>query len=198
MNTLITYLVATMVSLGVFYTFYILFLRKETLFRFNRVYLLSSLFLSYCIPLITFLPEASSQVFMKTPGNGLINSITLSTIEITASTTEIPSMESILTILYLAGMVLFISRFFIRVYGIQKLKKNGIMNNDDETTILWSHSDIPPFSFFGTMYLPMNLKNTSNLTEIIRHEQVHTKSLHSFDIMFTQILQVICLFNPFH
>ncbi len=197
MNALITYIVAAIVSLGVFYSAYIVFLRKEPLFRFNRIYLLSALFLSYIIPLITFLPESFSFIETVSPGSGFMNSITLSTVVIYATASKIPSLPEILGYIYLIGVLFFAVRLIIRLLSIYTIGKNGIRSENNDSSILWSQLNIPPFSFFRTMYLPANLKDTKHLNEVIRHEQVHINSLHSFDIVFTQIMQIICWVNPF-
>ena len=52
MNSLSIYLVKTTFCLAFFYGLYMLLLRKETFFGFNRIYLLGSLFASFIIPLI--------------------------------------------------------------------------------------------------------------------------------------------------
>ncbi len=195
MNALITYMIASVVSLGVFYLAYVIFLRGEPLFRFNRIYLLSALLLSYFIPLYTLLPDSFSFMKVNAPGIGLINTITLSPVVISATASKLPTLTGLLGYFYLLGMAYFTLRLAIRLFSIYKLRKNGHIS--EESSILWSNSNIPPFSFFRTMYLPASLKDTQHVDEVIRHEQVHINSLHSFDIVFTQVMQIICWVNPF-
>ena len=197
MNALITYIVASVVSLGVFYAAYMVLLRKEPLFRFNRVYLLSALLLSYLIPLITLLPESVIFPAGNAPGSGFIKTISLSPVVISATESKIPSLAGILGYIYFIGVTYFAARLMIRLLSIYKLKKNGIRSDENKRSILWSDSSIPPFSFFRTIYLPVNLKDAIHLNEVIRHEQVHIDSLHSFDIAFTQVMQIVCWVNPF-
>ena len=45
------YLVLANLYLGVFYSFYYLFLRRETFFQGNRIYLLAGLLLAFTLPL---------------------------------------------------------------------------------------------------------------------------------------------------
>jgi TonB family protein len=197
MNALIVYIVASVVSLGVFYAAYIALLRKEPLFRFNRIYLLSVLLLSYLIPLITFLPDSFSLIPIKTTGTGFINAITLSPVVITATAGKMASLPVLLTYIYLIGMAYFTFRLIIRILSIYNLGKNSDRSDENESFILWSNDNIPPFSFLRTMYLPASLKDTPHVNEVIRHEQVHINSFHSFDIVFTQIMQIVCWVNPF-
>ncbi len=197
MNALIIYIVASVVSLGVFYAAYISLLRKEPLFRFNRIYLLSALILSYLIPLITLLPDAFLFISDKTTAAGFMNAITLSPVVITATAGKMSSLPAILAYIYLAGMVYFAARLILRVLSIYNLSKKANRDEREDSLILWSEDNIPPFSFFRKMYLPASLKDTPHVNEVIRHEQVHINSLHSFDIVFAQIMQIICWVNPF-
>jgi TonB family protein len=197
MNTLITYIVVSVVTLGVFYTAYIAFLRNEPLFRFNRIYLLSSLFLSYLIPMISFIPDSLSPAILGVSGNRIIPTFTLSLVEIRPGSSYIAPQLQLILFVYIMGVTLFGSRLVIRLLSIRKLRNNSISANHNGIHIHWCDPDIPPFSFFQAMYLPAGLKDTLHLNEVIRHEQVHIKSLHSFDIVYTQIMQIICWVNPF-
>ncbi len=195
MNAFLTYILASVVSLGVFYLAYIVFLRGEPLFRFNRIYLLSALLLSYLIPLITLLPDSFLFIKANATGTGFMHSFILAPVVISATASKIPSLPNMLEYIYLAGALFFAVRLAIRILSIYHLRKKGLGTN--ENSIFWSDANIPPFSFFRTMYLPVNLKDTVHLDEVIRHEQVHINSMHSFDIVFTQIMQIICWVNPF-
>jgi len=57
--------------LGIFYAAFAVFLRKEPLFRFNRFYLLSALFLSYVIPILSFFPEFFSATLNPQENNSV-------------------------------------------------------------------------------------------------------------------------------
>ena len=115
MNTFITYIIATVVSLGIFYGAYILLLRKEALFRFNRIYLLSGLLLSYLIPLITLLPDSFFTSFLKSDNDGILRTITLSPVEISSNAFSNPSTLNIVGYAYVAGMIFFALRLITRM-----------------------------------------------------------------------------------
>ena len=197
MNSFITYLIATTVSLSIFYFAFVMLLRKEPLFRFNRIYLLSAMLFSYIFPLIIFIPKEIIPQILNSSASGLLYSITLAPVEITANARNNPSVFSMLGYFYAAGLMFFAIRLFIRVMSIYKLGNRSERTQSNETIILWSNSDIPPFSFFGAMYLPADLKDTPQINEIIRHEQVHINSRHSYDIIILQLFQTVFWFNPF-
>jgi len=197
MSTFITYIIATVVSLGIFYGVYILLLSKEALFRFNRIYLLSGLLLSYLVPLITMLPASFFRLVQSSDNDGILRSITLAPVEISATAVNNPSIVNYIVYVYVAGLVFFAIRLITRGLSIYHLHKKSEKTHRNKSPILWSKEDIPPFSFFRTIYLPLSLKDTHQVNEIIRHEQLHISSLHSFDIVLTQLLQIVFWFNPF-
>ncbi len=197
MNTFITYIITTVVSLGIFYGAYVLLLRKEALFRFNRIYLLSGLLLSYLIPLITLLPDSFFTSFLKSDTDGILRTITLSPVEISSNAFSNPSTVNIVRYAYVAGMIFFALRLITRGLSIYHLHRKSEKTLENNSSILWINKDIPPFSFFGFMYLPVALKDSRHVNEIINHEQIHINSLHSFDILLTQLLQILFWFNPF-
>ncbi len=197
MNAILTYLLASIVSLGIFYAAFVIFLRKEPLFRFNRIYLLSALLFSILIPILTFFPEFYSASKIMATGNSIIRTITLSPIIISSSVSNIPRVENLLAYLYFVGLGIFVSRLLIRLFTIYKLNKNGAKTIINDKNLIWSFTYIPPFSFLNTMYLPVRLLDSPNLNEIIRHESIHIESFHSFDILLVEILQAVFWFNPF-
>ena len=197
MNTFITYIIATVVSLGIFYSAYILLLRKEALFRFNRIYLLTGLLLSYLVPLISLLPVSFFRLFRSSDNDGILRTISLAPVEISATAVNNPSIVNYIVYVYIAGLVFFAIRLITRGLSIYHLHRESEKTHSNNKLILWSKKDIPPFSFFRTIYLPVSLKDTHQVNEIIRHEQLHISSLHSFDILFTQLLQIVFWFNPF-
>lgn len=197
MNSFITYLIATTVSLGIFQVAFVMLLRKEPLFRFNRIYLLSGLLLSYLIPLITLLPDSFFTSFLKSETSGIFRTITLAPVEISATAVDNPSILSFAVYAYAAGILFFALRLIVRGVSIYQLHRKSEKTLENNSSILWINKDIPPFSFFGFMYLPVSLKDTQHVNEIISHEQIHINSLHSFDILLTQLLQILFWFNPF-
>jgi TonB family protein len=57
--------------------------------------------------------------------------------------------------------------------------------------------DVVPFSFFNTIFLSRRIENEGLLKEIVRHEAVHIREGHSYDIVLLQALKAFFWFNPF-
>jgi TonB family protein len=54
-----------------------------------------------------------------------------------------------------------------------------------------------PFSFFGIVFIPENLKESDSLPQILEHERVHVRQVHSLDLLLMEILTILHWFNPF-
>ena len=57
--------------------------------------------------------------------------------------------------------------------------------------------NIIPFSFGNSIFINRHLHSETELQEIIQHEFVHVKQLHSIDILWGEILCLLNWYNPF-
>ena len=197
MNTLHMYMAVAIVSLGVFYSAFTVFLRSEPLFRFNRTFLLLSVLISQFIPLIIFLPSPAFINLMTPQGSSLLATFNLKQVEIVAQADRLPSASSIISYVYITGILLFALRFIIRLHSIHLIAQKGVRSAENLNNIVWTDAHIPPFSFLRSIYLPSSLKGSMHLGEVLKHENVHISEWHSLDILFIQALQIICWINPF-
>jgi hypothetical protein len=67
----------------------------------------------------------------------------------------------------------------------------------DEMKVYQVNENIIPFSFGSSVFINRHLHTVTDLQEIIRHEFVHIKQKHSFDIIWSEILCLFNWFNPF-
>ncbi len=195
MNDLTIILIESGISLAVFYLIYLVFLRKDTFFNRNRTFLTVSILLSVIIPLIR-IPLSSAPV-------GLEPFIRLDEVLIRAnssSPTEAFSnivTENRLLSIYFAGVIVYLLVFLYRIlqlgFWAHKYGKGSFGN----AKIIRVRKDISPFSFFNLIFLPESKGNDSGEDEIIYHEMIHVKQLHSFDIILTELLIAFQWFNPF-
>ena len=54
-----------------------------------------------------------------------------------------------------------------------------------------------PFSFGNAIFINPTLHSEAELEKIIQHEFIHVKEKHSIDIIWGEILQIVCWYNPF-
>jgi len=166
------YFLWSSISLVLFYLFYILLLKRETFFAFNRVYLLVALCLSMLMP---FLDLSWLIVLPKVE----IVTNTLAVVAVAKLGNDIGKEFNWVTFVYWGGVVLGATRLFIKIAGVKKqitLPKDG-----------------DAFSFWKTKVIDRKL---SDLAVINAHENIHVKQLHTFDILLVEILSVFFWFNP--
>ncbi|WP_316757061.1 M56 family metallopeptidase [Pedobacter aquatilis] len=160
------------VSLGIFYLFYMLLLKRETFFVFNRVYLLVALCLSMLMPFLDL-----SWLIVLPKAELVTNTLAVVGVEKLGNNTE--KELNCLNLVYWIGVVLSATRLFIKIAGVKKqltLPKDG-----------------DAFSFWKTKVIDRKL---SGLTVIDAHENIHVKQLHTFDLLLVEIVGVFFWFNP--
>ena len=161
---------------------YMLFLRKEKYHQLNRFYLLFSLAFSSLLPFIKFsVPEQhlipNTQSFLTT-------------------VTEAPAIPFGM-ILYVAGAALFFILFFLRLFKVlrQIIGKHYIEMNG--LKVIDNPEQKVPFSFFHYVVVDSTTFELDELDLVLRHEAAHAQQWHTLDILFVELLGVICWFNPF-
>lgn len=198
MNAYLNYLLEASIGLCLFLLVYQLLLRKETNFRLNRVFLLIAIIASVTFPLISF-TAADSPV----PSLGLSVD--------TAETLQYSSSNEIITepvqtgmnaweglaVLYLVGLLIFITIFILRLRKMFYVLKKSNNYTYNHHRIIELKTNDSPFSFFNFIFIG----NTPPLSEkekqqIVAHEGIHAKLYHSFDIVLLNILGIVFWFNP--
>ncbi len=168
------------------FVFYILLLRKQAVFRFNRVFLLTSVLFSALIPLIDFsFIQSKTIYYVQLPEISIIDSIRHQ------NKSSGLTKTSILLIIYAFISTLFVSKFLWDLFSIiriRRLSKKHIKNNI--SIFVYSFQN---FSFFNWIFIKEEDKNN---TSIIEHEKAHSRLFHSFDILIIKILQCLFWFNP--
>lgn len=179
MNSL-NYLLQTNLYLILFMGFYTLVLRNETFFKQNRIFLNASIILSFTIPFINSPWFNELFITQKIRESGIItvdfnyDSVVVGVIE----ESNALSMADLLLWTYIGGATLFFMRFMFRIFMLRsnlKVEKGSA------------------FSFFNKLVVDKDLPNSEN---IIDHEKVHIRELHSADILFIELSAIINWFNP--
>ncbi|MCO4822556.1 MAG: TonB-dependent receptor plug domain-containing protein [Flavobacteriaceae bacterium] len=173
-----------------FYLCYKLLFSKETFFESNRWFLLAGL-ISACILPLVVIPNYIVQDLQNF--NALAISETIS-----QSDTSQSSFNFLLLIPYIyIGAVLMLScRFLLQISALFPFVFNTNYTQDNGFKLTITTQNIPPFSFFNRIVYNPNQFNDSELNQIINHEKVHAKELHSIDMLMTEIACIVFWFNP--
>lgn len=191
---MIQYLLECIAFQLVFLIIYDFFLKRETFFQWNRVYLIGTYILSMVLPWVkiealkTTVPEKYN-VYPEFLWNTNV-----------ASTTVIATEGSLFTIsweegILYGGMLLATLYFGYKLYQIQKLRKEGsIQYFPNFTQIVVKNSELA-FSFFKSIFLGDKVVAREH-EGIIKHELVHIEQKHSWDLLFFELMRIVGWFNP--
>ena len=193
MDSLILYLFEVSVSLALFYSIYWLFLKKETFFAVNRLFLISSILFSFIVPFIntSFIkissPIASRQLIERTYVLGQ-----------TASTqAKTMGIFDILWLIYLVGAGLFLLRFLYKLLKLLILIKKSSIQKINGVNVVFVEKDLAPFSFFNLVFVNKSNISGDDFNRIVAHEMIHIRQYHSVDLFVMELLTIFQWFNPF-
>lgn len=200
MHTLVQYLFETSVCLIALYAFYHFFLKKETFFQLNRIYLLSSPFLAFIIPLVNIdlsTAQAAEQLPILYPIVSNANSVQQQLW--TQMTEPTPAFQltlaDLLFIIYLLGVFIMTTRLGVGLGRLFRLIRKSQRAKLDRFTLVETDASIPASSFFSYIFWN-NKKLTDEQRVILEHEMVHVRQKHSLDVLIMECWVIIKWFNP--
>lgn len=193
MNNLLLYLIQSGLSLTLLYAIYWVFMRKDTFFMVNRLYLMLSAIFSFLIPLLEirlpFSGSESSYVY-------LLEAIVITPDKLANSISSNLSIYQILGIIYLTGVAIFTIRLLFQFSQIALLVIKYGVSKHDGLNIVFTLKEYSPFSFFNLIFLSNHIKDNKQLEKILKHEQVHIQQVHSVDLIILELVTIIQWFNP--
>ncbi len=191
-----TYIIKAILCSAVFFFTYELLLEKERMHLFNRFYLLSSLLLSFAIPVITF---SSSRPLLPFPENEvLITSIFQNNgiAQILSPEQSTNYIFPVLLTIHVTISTLLLFRFIVNLSSILYKAFTHQKIPYKTSKIVLINEDLTPHSFLNYLFIhDKEYKNIEN--EILVHEYAHIQQKHSYDILLMEILQIVFWFNPF-
>ncbi len=178
----------------VFLIIYDLFLKRETFFQWNRLYLIGTYIISMVLPWIkieamkTTVPQ-SFQAYPEFLWNTNAIAVTATAVQETSFTI---SWEYALLF---GGMLMATLFFGYKLFQIYALKRKGEVHYfRDFTQIIIANSSIA-FSFFKSIFLGDKVIAKEHQS-IVQHELVHIRQRHSYDLMLFELMRIVGWFNP--
>lgn len=196
---MIYYIIQTIAFQLFFLIIYDLFLKKETFFNWNRLYLLATAILSIMLPFVQInrfkdvipqeyiisLPEiVIGQSSPNANSNGVLFDAVIVNHSVSFWSTAFYIGVTIASFIFLYKLIRIIALIF----------KNPKTNEGHLTLVKLINSNVA-FSFFNYVFLGDFLKNEEK-EAILKHELIHVKHWHSIDLLFFEILRVLFWFNP--
>jgi TonB family protein len=199
MNTFINYLIEVNLALCLFYLFYQAILRNENQFALQRLYLLISVLLSLLFPLVSV--SGPTGALIPTLGDSL-PAQWLPEVVVTADSMAIPtaSVSPVwmwIGLAYITMMVALVLLLVSRLLTILLLYKNSKRYKWKQYTVVESPQINGIFSFFRFIFFsPATALTPSEKEQVLCHEEVHIRQMHSFDLLLIHVLGALCWFNP--
>jgi hypothetical protein len=206
---MIIYLIKSALCLLLLLGFYHLFLEREKMYQFNRMYLLLALFLSIAAPLMPFgiveswLPGKSSYI-LSNDLTGSNNTGFISAAGQLIPASELASSRQyILTLLAVYVYIMITAVLLIRfLMGTRTLnstvrESRSVLYNNSLVVLL----DQPtgPFSFLNYIFVNREDYTKGRISrEVLIHEQTHIRQKHSLDILAVEIARILFWFNPLY
>lgn len=194
---LVTYILKSSALLAVFYLAYQFLVQKETFFNTNRWFLLSGLFASLLLPLVTI----KKIVYIETPKVS-INHLANYTSPKNYISKDISAVEAFdwmqfVWVGYIIVAIILIVKIIISIVSLyQMLRKQQIIVKEN-FKLVDLNKNIAPFSFFKYIVFNSNLYNKEELNSILLHEEIHCKEKHTIDLLIARMFCVMFWFNPF-
>ncbi len=209
MTAFLLYLLKANVILCLLYGFYCIFLRRDTFHGNIRRYMLITLAATIIFPLID-LPDRPIRNMAPPP----IAQSSVDTEEIYRLLLVLPATEPdseeiatpppvarlspvlLLVWCLLAGTAFLFIRRLLQSITLLRFASRYPKQHYGDQLFTAIDRNMQPFSFFGHIFLNPSLYAEEELAEIIAHEHIHCRQMHTFDILFAEAVVCLCWFNP--
>ncbi|WP_346860328.1 M56 family metallopeptidase [uncultured Draconibacterium sp.] len=201
MNNLVNFILESGISLSLLALIYILFLRKETFFRLNRIFLLISVSFSILLPFLKFRIYEPKSIMLAevtvTPYQNLMEAVTIYGQDLSGTLVQTISSSHLIIFIYLAGLVFFLARLIFRLIQISLLIHGNPVQQVGGVKFVSVNKEFSPFSFLGWIFINPEKQQDRGYEKIVAHEMEHIKQGHSFDVLILEFMTIIQWFNPF-
>jgi TonB family protein len=201
MNSAVNFLLESGVSLALLSLIYLIFLRRETFFRVNRIFLLFSVVFSIVLPFLKFriydpqpymLPEIT-----VTPYRNLLEAVTVYGHGFSGAVEKTISSSQLIVLVYLVGLLFFFGRFIFRLIQIGALVRRGEINQTGQFKFVSINKEFSPFSFLNYIFVSSGINLIEGYEKMVAHEMEHIKQGHTVDVLILEIMAILQWFNPF-
>ena len=207
MSALLLYSIKSAIVLSMLYLPYMLMLRRESFFRFNRLILLGILLLSLVLPLCNI-------PWMSLDHQPVVQAAQLQMLELGIPVHVLPEVQVLaegaasqgisrfsvfflVSLIYIIGMVALLMMRLWQIARLQFGLRQGVLwHNDEQGVRIYCHSgDVAPFSWMRNIVI--NEKDYDEAgREIVLHEMGHIQGRHSWDVVLLTLVQMLQWWNP--
>ncbi|MDH6311584.1 TonB family protein [Parabacteroides sp. PFB2-10] len=195
------YFLKVNVAFALFYAFYRLFFYKDTFFKLRRTILLAFFALALIYPLFNIQDWLKAQEPMAEVILIYSSMITPAATPASGEVVTAFAWKDLLHIglwfAYGALALFFIVRFTTQLISILWLAHKSKKELLQGTPVHRLRKPAGPFSFFKLIFIHPESHTEPELDEILTHEKTHVGQWHSLDVIFSELVAIVCWFNPF-
>ncbi|THD69045.1 TonB family protein [Robertkochia marina] len=192
---MIRYLIIMLSCQLLFLLVYDLFLKKETFFNWNRLYLLVTPLISMVVPFIQLeaLKTTAPEPLTKALPVMFLEPATLAA---TAAASQHPGWNlNAWEWLAISGSAIALLLFLYKLGMLFRLRLHATVRRFREYLQVEVPEGEVAFSFFRQIFLGKKVLERKH-DHIIEHELVHIRENHSWDLLYFEILRILFWFNP--
>ena len=207
MSALLLYSIKSALVLTMLYLPYMLMLRRESFFRFNRLILLGILLLSLALPLCNV-------PWMSLDHQPVVQAAQLQMLELGIPVHVLPEVQVVadgavsqqtsrfsvfflVSLIYIIGMVVLLVARFWQIGRLHfGLHKGVLWKQDEQGVRVYCHAeDVSPFSWMRNIVISKKDFDEAG-REIMLHEMGHIQNCHSWDVVLLTLVQMLQWWNP--
>ncbi len=196
----LAYYIKINVAILLFYAFYRLFFSKDTFFKWRRTILLCFFGISLLYPLLNIQGWIKGQEPMVAMADLYATIILPEQVIGAPQDASIPWAElipEVLKMTYWLGVIVLSIRFLIQLGGIIRLHFVCPKSTIQGSRVHLLKKSTSPFSFFHWIFIHPASHTTTEISEIITHEETHSRQYHSVDVIISEFMCIFCWINPF-
>ena len=184
MSPFLLYIARASLYLAIFYAFYLLVMRRTSLFRFNRIALLFGTVACHLLPLLrlrtVLLPETVS--------------VQIGELEMVGDPVGASAPFPWLPVVYAAGVLAIVTLSLVSVARTRKIICSGARLVCEGCLLTLVDRDIPSFSW--GRHIVMSRADYERHPVILAHEMEHVQKHHSLDVLLMTAVAAMHWFNP--
>lgn len=199
---LLTYLLKVSACTALFFSFYLLILRKLTFFKINRFYLLGSLVLSFSIPAIQINIEKQIKAVetlvplspVKIQDMGAAQTNQLEILPMPVSETPF-DWFSIIPYFYFGVVTVLLFICLWQLFMLIRFAMNYSKTLDGLKLVVKTEG-FTNCSFFKYVFIDKKNLTEAEMKVLLKHEKVHANQYHSIDKVLLMICKAFLWLNP--
>jgi len=189
MEAIAIYMFRSAVWLTGFALVYQLFLRNERFFLLNRIFLITGILASVILPLVTL------RYMIEVPDLKADVTAGVLTGELSDSAGWKQMLAIILCAVWLFGVFVILLRYVLQVLPVIRAAGTADTVSGYPVKVIRTPEFTGSFSLFSFVVVNPSVSETET-REIMNHEMVHIRQMHSLDLVLVSLLCAIQWFNP--